>query len=312
MAESNLTELAFVEEVTFGVTPASAMQVLRITGGGITPTQNTVTSAEIRADLRAGRPVRTSQVANGTVNVEWSYGTLDAILEGMLMDDWTTDVLVDGTTRKSYTFEDRFASLSPAVYNHFLGSRIASLSMELAMDSIVSGSFGVMSAIPALGEAATAGSGSTAATTTGPWNTTEMVEELTEAASGSTPATLGKVTGVSFNITRDLRDKRAFGDVNAFDIGVGRLIVTGSITQYFEDVALLSAWQSFGDRALRLNFADEDGNEFLTEIPKLKYVGDLNVENPGVDSDRMVTANFEAYATATDAALIRFTRTVAP
>jgi hypothetical protein len=311
MADTNLTQLAYVEEATFGTTPSSDLQVLRITGGQITPSQNTVVSEEIRSDLRAGRPVRTSQMSQGTINTEWSYGTLDDILEGMLMEAWSTNVLVDGTTKKSYTFEDQFTDLDPSLYNIFRGCRISQLSMSLAMDSIVSGSFGVMGATPSLGQSSSAGTGNTAATTTGPWNTVDMVEELSEAASGSTPAALAKVVGVELNMERNLREKRAIGDLNPFDIGVGRLLVTGSIQQYFEDADLITAWSGFTDRLLRVQFSDEANNELLIEIPKLKLTGDLNVENPGVDSDRLVTANFEAYATASDAALIRFTRTPA-
>jgi hypothetical protein len=49
----------------------------------------------------------------------------------------------------------------------------------------------------------------------------------------------------------------------------------------------------------------------LIEIPKMKYVNDFTIERPGVDTDVLATMNFEAYATATDAALIRFTKTSA-
>lgn len=311
MADANRTQLGYVEEVTFGTTPTAALQVLRTTGGQITPTQSTVTSQEIRADFRAGRPVRTSQMAEGSINMEWSYGTLDDILEGMLLESWSSDVLVDGTTAKSYTFEDQFLGLTTPRYNQYRGCRISALSMSLAQDAIVTGSFGVMAATPALGETTSAGTANTAATTTGPWNTVDMIEELSEAASGSTPAALAKVVGIELNLSRDLRAKRELGSLNPFDIGLGRLMVTGSVTQYFEDADLISAWEAFSDRLLRIQFADEAGNEMLIEIPKLKLVGDLNVENPGVDSDRLVTANIEAYATATDAALIRFTRTAA-
>lgn len=308
MANANLTDLGYVEEVEFATTPNTALQILRITGGQITPTQNTIVSDEIRSDLRAGRPVRTSQTASGDINLEWSYGTLDGILEGMLLNDWSSGVLVDGTDLKSYTFVDRFTDLDPAQYLVTRGARIGSLSMSLGIGSIVSGSFGVVGARFESAQTQP-GDGTTAATTTGPWNTVDMVEQLTEGASGSTPATLSKVTGVEINLSRDLRQKQEIGQLGSFDIGVSRLILNGSVTQYFEDVALISAWEAFTDRALNLEFEDEAGNSFLIEIPKIKYVGDINIENPGVDSDRMVTANFEAYATATDAALIRFTRT---
>lgn len=310
--DSNLTNLGYVEEVTFGTTPASNLQLLRRTGGSIRPQQNTVISDEIRSDLRAGAPVRTSQMATGDISVEWSYGTLDDILEGMLLESWVSDVLVDGTTKKSYTFEEQFVdtSISPSQYMIYKGCRIASLGMSFALDSIVSGSFGIMGATPSIAQAS-AGSGNTAATTTAPWNTIDFVTGLTEGTSGSTPSALEKVTGVEINLDRSLRAKRGIGDLNPFDIGVGRLVVNGTITQYFEDDRLMDAYFAFTDRELNITVQDDAGNQMLIELPKIKLTGEPNIENPGVDSDRIVTMPFEAYATASDAALIRFTRTAA-
>jgi hypothetical protein len=307
MADSNLSELGYVEESVFGTTPSAALNILRTTGGTITPTQNTVLSEEIRADLRAGRPVRTSQMAQGDISVEWSYGTLDTILEGMLMNSWDSesdrDVLVDGVTKKSYTFEDRILDVSPSVFRIFRGSRIASLNMDLAVDSIVSGSFGVMSAKPTV-SATTSGTGSpVVATTTGSWNTVDMIEALDE-----NNVSLTRVIGLTINMDRNLREKREFGNINPWDIGVGRLLVTGNIQLHFTSSAQLTAWNNFSDRSLEVEFQDEDGNQMIIEVPKLKYVGEAEVSQPGVDEDRILTLNWEAYANAGDEALIKFSR----
>lgn len=313
MASSNLSQLAFVEETVFGTTPAAALQILRMTGGQITPTQNTIISQEIRADLRAGRPVRTSQIANGEINVEWSASTLDNILEGMLFNDWATgsgvDTLVDGTTQKSFTFEDQILDLSPTVFRPYRGCRISSLNLSAALESIVTGSFGLMGAIPAAPVGTTTGTGTAlAATGTEPWNTVEMVETLTEAASGGAGVALSRVIGLDINMTREIRPKMEFGNINAFDLGVSRLIVNGSVQLHFETSTQLTAWQNFTDRSLTIEFQDLATNSLTIEIPKLKYTGDAEVSQPGVDNDRILTLNFEAYALAADPALIRFTR----
>jgi hypothetical protein len=307
MSDSNLSRLMYVPEATFGTTPASALQILRTTGWSFTPTQNTITSAEIRADLRAGRPVRTSQMASGTINQEWSYSTFDGILAGLLMEDWASDVLVDGTTKKAFTFVDQPTDIA-SLYRVFRGSRIASASMSLALDSIISGAFGVMTAVPST-ETSQPGDGTTAATTTGPLNTVDMVETLTEGATGGTPAALARVIGIDLNLTRELREKREIGNINPWDIGVGNLMVEGNIQLHFTSAAQLTAWENFSDRSLTINLQDEDDNEILVEIPKFKYIGDADVSQPGVNDDRILTLNWQAYAEADDAALIRFTRT---
>lgn len=305
--DTNYSSIGYVEETTFGTTPSAALQLLRTTGGGFTPTQNTIVSQEIRADLRAGKPVRTSQLANASINVEWSYNTLHDVLEGMLMEDWDSTVLEDGTTKKSYTFEEQYEDpeISPSQYMIYKGCRIAGVSMSMGIGAIVSGTLQVMSATPSIAQAS-AGTGDTAETTTGSWNTVDMVDTLNENA-----VALSRVVSVNLNITRSIREKMQFGSINPFDLGTGRLIVNGSIQYHFENDVIADAWFAFGDRSLTVNFIDEATNEFLIEIPKMKYVGDYNIERPGVDTDVLATANFEAYATATDDALIRFTETAA-
>ena len=99
--------------------------------------------------------------------------------------------------------------------------------------------------------------------------------------------------------------------LNPFDLGVGRCMVTGSITQHFEDDTLMDAYFAFGDRDLSLTFQDTPGNTMLVEIPNMKYVGTAQIDKPGPDSDVLVTMDFQAYADIGADALIRFTRTAA-
>lgn len=305
MSDTNYTRIGYVEETTFGTTPSANLQLMRRTGGQLSPTRQTTRSAEIRSDLRPGEPVRTAEGVGGTINVEWSYGTLDDLLEGMLMNTWDSTVLVDGTTEKSYTFEEQFVdpSISPSQYLIYKGCRISQLTLSLALGSIVTGGFSVLGATPSIAQAS-AGTGNTAATTTGVFNTVDMVTTLEENSSA-----ISRVTGVEITMSRSLRAKGEIGALNPFDIGVGRLMVEGSITQYFEDDVLMDAWFAFGDRSLDIVMDDSGGggNTVQCEIPKMKLVGDPVVEVSGPDADCMVTTNFEAYAAVADAALIRFT-----
>lgn len=316
MSDTNFSSIGYVEETTFGTTPSANLQLLRNTGGNINPQRDTVTSGEIRSDLRSGEPVRTAEWSEGSVDVEWSYGTLDDLLEGMLFEAWASNVLVDGTTEKSYTFETQFEdpSISPDQFIIHKGCRLSQISMSLALGSIVTGSFGVLGATPSIAQAS-AGTGDTSETTTSPYNTVDMVTTLNEAGATETEAAIGSIVGVDLSLDRDLRRQHEIGSLNPVDIGTGRLLVTGSIQQYFEDDQLLDAWFAFGDRQLTIVLDDNGstggGNQLQIEIPKMRYVGEPAIDRPGPDSDAIVTVNFEAYADVGDAALIRFTRTAA-
>lgn len=310
MADTNYTNLGILEETTFGTTPGTALQLLRRTGGNLSPRLATTRSEEIRSDLRAGKPVRTATWFDGDISVEWSYGSFDSVLEGLLMEDFLSGVLVDGTTKKSYTFEDQITDpeISPSQFMVYKGGRIGSASMSFATESIVTGSFSVLGATPSIAQASAGTGSATAATSTGVYNTVDMITAIEEAASGSTPSSLTRLMGVDINITRDLRRKMELGSASPFDIGVGDLTIAGTITQHFENDRLADAFFAFSDRLLNIDLTDDAGNLLELELPKIKLVA-MDIQVPGRNQDVLATFNFEAYADTGDAALIRFTKT---
>lgn len=307
--DTNFTRLGYIAESTFGTTPSSAVTLIKRVSGTIQPRQSTVTSEEIRSDLRASKPIRTAQWAQGDVNIEWSYGTYDTLLEGLLGGTWTTNVLVDGTTKRSFTFEDSFidTNISPDIYMIYKGCRMASMNFSLALGAPVRGSFSVLGATPSIATA-TVGNGTHTAVNTNPiWNCTDMVSDIEEGTALGTNVT--RITAMEINLTRALRLNQQIGSLNPFDVGTGRLMISGTLTQYFESVSLMTAYLAFQRRALMVQFTDELTNILKIEMPKVHYVGDPNVEISGPDGDCMVTLNFEAYGDVGDAYSIRFTRT---
>ncbi len=306
MSDSNITRLGYVAESTFGTTPASALQLLRRTGGALQMKRTTESSQEIQANLRGGKPVRTKEWAEGTINVEWSGDTFSDIISQMMMADWTSSIIVDGTTQKSMTMEDQFldADVSPNQYITYRGMRVSAVTMVLNAGAIVTGSFSVLGKAGTPGTSSAGTGAATAATVTGAFNTVDMVTTLNEGAGTA----IAQVASVTINLSRNLRTQFAIGAINPFGIGVAKLMVTGQIKQYFHDAVLLTAWSGFSDRALAVKLDDGAGKTLQIDIAKMKYVGDPVIDIPGPDGDCYVTVNFEAYALVSDAYLVKFTR----
>jgi hypothetical protein len=128
--------------------------------------------------------VRTQEWCEGVINVEWSGRSMDDLIPQMLMSDWTSSIIVDGTTQKSMTFEDQYldADVSPNQYLTYKGCRLSSLSLQFNTGAIVTGSFGVLGKAGTIGTATAGTGGATAATVSGPFNTVDMVTTLTEGA----------------------------------------------------------------------------------------------------------------------------------
>ena len=110
-AETSQTQVAFVEEATWGDTPAlPAFQKLRLTGESLAYDVQSEVSNEIRADATVADLIRTGVSASGELQMELSFGAADTevLLEHALRGDVAAGVLKGGTARKSLTLEKRF------------------------------------------------------------------------------------------------------------------------------------------------------------------------------------------------------------
>jgi hypothetical protein len=90
MSESNLVQVSYVKEATWGTTPASNLQVVRRTGGTFSPDLQTTASAEVRKDRMIAAIRNVGQRPSGSMEIELPYGSHDDLLEGAMMSAWTS------------------------------------------------------------------------------------------------------------------------------------------------------------------------------------------------------------------------------
>jgi hypothetical protein len=115
MTDSNLTQLAYVAESTWGTTPGSpAMRGIRYTGENIDFNIENTESQEIVTDRQTTDLIQTGARAVGGYNFEVSYKEHDEFFESALMSVWdktpekdnngTADSAITGVTDSSDTF----------------------------------------------------------------------------------------------------------------------------------------------------------------------------------------------------------------
>lgn len=99
MSDSNRVALRYVEEVTFGTTPATDMTALRFTSEGLTPNIEFTQTEEIRSDRQIPDTIQTSSEPGGDISFELSYGTYDDHFKAALFDDngWSTAISVSAS-----------------------------------------------------------------------------------------------------------------------------------------------------------------------------------------------------------------------
>lgn len=89
-AEANRAQLRYIKESVWGVTPANGKTTeARIVDSSITRTKNTQTSKEIRADRMVPNIAEVGSSSGGTIDFEFSGGSMDPFFEGFLLGAWS-------------------------------------------------------------------------------------------------------------------------------------------------------------------------------------------------------------------------------
>lgn len=303
MADSNRAALAYVEETTWGTTPSSALQTLRITGESLADQEGTTESAEVLSDRQLADVIRTGRWSQGDINGELSADTLDTLLEGVLGDAWSSGVLENGATKHSYTFEKLF-NVDGSPSQHFLtfpGCRLDTLGLTFGQESVITYTLGVMGKA-GVSNAATAGSGAyTAAGTTEPLSTADITA-ITEASTDP-----GNVTELSLNLTNNLRRQMALGDTDPVGFGYGGFRASGSLSLYFEDRGLYDKYVAETKTELEFTVTDSASNSYTFTVPATRWgTPEINIE--GVNGDIVAAFPWTAVKDTVTGSTISITR----
>jgi len=108
MSSSNSVRVAFIPEVTYGVTPvAGNFSTARFTAESLSGTPETVESAQIRTDRMSGGQIVTGLTVSGDLNFELAKeAALESFMESAMYNTWSTlaaisaDLTIDTTLKK--------------------------------------------------------------------------------------------------------------------------------------------------------------------------------------------------------------------
>jgi len=108
LGDTSKSQVRYLKEVTWGVTPASAMKNMRFTGESLKFRIDTTKSNEIRSDRQITDNVAVGAGAEGGINFELSFGAIDDLLEGVLQKAWSTAVNMSGITFAAVATGNKF------------------------------------------------------------------------------------------------------------------------------------------------------------------------------------------------------------
>lgn len=303
MVDSSQTRIAYIEESTYGTTPATpTLLEQRFTSESLNANIENIVSNEIRADRNVADTIQVGQNAGGAVDFELSYGTFDDWLESLMYGTWSSNVLKNGNTQKSFTIEKTFEAGATDQYHRFTGAIANTLSLSMQTQQIVTGSFGFLAKGASTAQAAIAGSSYTGA------NTNPVINAATNFGSLSiTGISSIDLTQLNLNITNNLRQQQVIGSLDSRGVGAGRFEVTGDMTMYFENEEAYDLFINSTETDLTFVLGGDTTKKYTFEIAKVKFETGEVVAG-GNDQDVFVNLSFRGLYDGTDNTL-KITRT---
>lgn len=289
-ANASETRLAYVSESAWGTTPSTpGYQNLRYTGESLNVDTTNTTSNEIRADRNVSDLIKIGSGASGGINFELSYSTLDDLLEGVFQSTWSSDVLKNGQTAKSFSLEKTIELGASDEYLRYTGMVPNTFSLDVTAGQIITGSVDFMGKGGATSASAISGSTYTSANTKGVMSAANDFASLSLDSLSPTPS----IQTISLNINNNLRAQQAVGSVDAVGIGSGRFEVTGSLQAYFESKALYDNYLNATAGSLSFTLGSVTSEKYTISLPNIKLSSGRVVAG-GNDQDVMTEINFQA------------------
>ncbi|PLU99926.1 Ig domain-containing protein [Pseudomonas plecoglossicida] len=103
MSSGAKVQLAWIKEVTPGVTPSGDWNVLTRISNGLTPTYNSEENNEIGFDRMSQGTALTTVDVGGDIETKWRYGALDEFMASCFGKNWAGNVLTMGDDRITFS-----------------------------------------------------------------------------------------------------------------------------------------------------------------------------------------------------------------
>lgn len=183
-----------------------------------------------------------------------------------------------GTTRRSFMIERFFSDIQPAdkPYHRFHGEEFNTLSLAINADAMVTGSFGLLGKGMSTDTAILSGETYKLASTTSPVDS--FTGSLNENGSP-----IAVITEISLTLDNGLASRFVVGSKDSILPSIGRSNLTGTITAFFENSALLDKFIDETDSDIDFSLPDGAGNIQKHTLPRIKYSGgqpDISGEGP--------------------------------
>jgi hypothetical protein len=299
--------VAVVPEVNYGVTPATpSFATLRTTDGGLRTNKAVQASEERQFHQNLIDELQVAQDVEGSYSFEMSHASFDTLIEAVMGGTWTTNVIRNGITQRSFTFEEFLELGATDSFRRFTGCMVNTMALTVTAREKITGTFGIVGRQEVLATAAIAGA---------TYSTPNAEVIMTGSGSVGT-ITVGALSGLrirslSLEINRNLRRVNAVGSIHTDLMNNGQCSITGSVEVYFESNAAYQAALNHETAAISVTIGHDANKRYTFAIPRAR-LGNAQVQAGGNTTDIMATLPFAAtLVTSPENHSLQITRLVA-
>lgn len=298
-------KLGYVAETVFNTTPATPS----LQNQPFDSFTLSVSAAELVDPRKTGSRELSAVIPgnntySGTLTGPLSYSNYDHLFAGFMFNDWATNVLKFGQSRKSFTMEvdqqdatGRYISYTGVLVNGFTldspaGDSLTTVQFDLTAMGIDTDATTSLDA-----------DGYTAVT---------MYDGFKSCGGtvreGGT--VIANVQTINLTATNNLNPLQAWGECEPSDVSEGQIDVTGTLTLFYSDFYVLNKFLAGSYSSLEFTLIDGAGNQMKFYLPRIKYNGgDAPVDSGS--GERLMSLPFRAVKDATAGSGLVITRIAA-
>lgn len=206
----------------------------------------------------------------------------------------------NGTAKRSFTIQKHYTDLTNT-YAIFRGMCINTMSIEMALESVITGSFNFMGANEEWASASVSTDPVTPAPSNKVMNTVDHIALVMEAYDSF------DATNFSVELTNNLRTRGILGKLAKDSIGTGLCDVNGTVQAYFASKEMMEKYVAFTSTSIAIVLQDAHGNRYIVDLPEVKFTQATAVAG-GQSSDIIADMAYSAQMSPTEGITIRIVR----
>lgn len=208
--------------------------------------------------------------------------------------------ITNGTTLVSYNVEKDYQDATPTALSLFLGQSINTLNLDIPVDGIITGTFGLMGS-EETSLTSSSGTGYDAIGTTPIMTGANHVPDFMENYEDQ------GIISLSLSLTNNLRLRMQVGTLGVVSVGTGTVEITGTFSVYFTTVTLYNKFLAHTDTSLVLGVKDSQGSGYVIELPAVKITTGTRLAG-GINTDVIGEFGFSAKVHSTEQTTIKISR----